>query len=69
MTIDEVFREASKGCRAPGCHCKTGEIILSPVCHPGAGTFVGVDAAKGTMRISCAACDKTVLTINHTMAN
>lgn len=69
MTIDEVFKEASGGCQAPGCNCKKGEIVLSPACHPGSGTFVGVDAARGVMRVSCAICNKTVLTINHTMSN
>lgn len=69
MTIDEVFRSASGGCSAPGCNCKTGEIVLSPACHPGAGTFVGVDVGRGTMRVSCAICSQTVLTINHTMSN
>lgn len=69
MTLDEVFKEASKGCQVPGCTHKHGEIVLNSGCHPGANMRVSVDAGRGVMLVACGVCNRAVLTINHTMSN
>ncbi len=69
MRIDDVFKEAARGCQVPGCTHKHGEIVLTSVCHPGAGMRVSVDAGRGVMSIACEVCQKAVLVINHTMSN
>lgn len=69
MTIDDVFKLAAGGCQVIGCDCKTGDIVLSPKCHPKSPVHVMVDASKGTMKINCSICDTEVLAIKHTMAN
>ena len=69
MTIDELFKDASKGCSMEGCNHKHQALVLHAQCHPDANMSVKIDVDKGTLRVACAICDEAVCTINHVMSN